>query len=297
MNENLAKMAQFIFELRKEKNMTQKDLAEQLGVTDKAVSKWERGLSCPDISLLQKLCDVLGVTVGELLNGERMDASALEVDTLVETTLKYADAATKTAIAKSKGWKYAALISIILLLSIIVFGICSASIGGTIKLGVPIWLASLVWVSAMLGAFIMGKQKIASTLLCGFALFLQTYFYSSITMQPSRNIDHFEGFPQAYIPQYTVALILLGITVALVVAMLLFKKTAFGNSMFSVAIASATTIVMSALTIPSIINYVDLNFLSVDSRFVLLILATIGINMLLLAIIAKQYLFRARQKN
>ena len=53
--------------LRKEKGMTQLELAQKLGVTDKAVSKWERDLSCPDINSLPKLAEVLGVTVDELM--------------------------------------------------------------------------------------------------------------------------------------------------------------------------------------------------------------------------------------
>ncbi len=61
----------FIRELRKEKDMTQKDVAEQLHITDRAVSKWERGLCSPDISLLEPLAELLGVSVGELLRGER----------------------------------------------------------------------------------------------------------------------------------------------------------------------------------------------------------------------------------
>ena len=77
--ENFSKMPQFISELRKEKKLTQKDLAEQLGVTDKAVSKWERGLSCPDISLLSKLSQALDITINELLNGEKADTSTPEV--------------------------------------------------------------------------------------------------------------------------------------------------------------------------------------------------------------------------
>lgn len=53
--------------LRKEKGMTQLELAQQLGVTDKAVSKWERDLSCPDVNSLPKLAQVLGVSVDDLM--------------------------------------------------------------------------------------------------------------------------------------------------------------------------------------------------------------------------------------
>ena len=67
------KIGNFIKELRKEKNLTQKELADKLFITDRAVSKWERGLSCPDISLLDDLSNILGVSVIELLKGRRLD--------------------------------------------------------------------------------------------------------------------------------------------------------------------------------------------------------------------------------
>lgn len=55
---------------RKEKNMTQKDLADLLDITDKAVSKWERNVACPDTQLLPKLAEILDVSVEELLSGK-----------------------------------------------------------------------------------------------------------------------------------------------------------------------------------------------------------------------------------
>ena len=59
----------FIAEKRKEKNMSQKELAEHLHITDKAISKWERGLSFPDITILIPLSEVLGVSLYDLLTG------------------------------------------------------------------------------------------------------------------------------------------------------------------------------------------------------------------------------------
>ena len=53
--------------LRKERGMTQLDLARQLGITDKAVSKWERGLSCPDLYTFPRLAEILGASVEELM--------------------------------------------------------------------------------------------------------------------------------------------------------------------------------------------------------------------------------------
>lgn len=67
------KMGSFIVQLRKGKKLTQRDLAEQLHITDKAVSKWERGVSFPDISLLEPLASILDVSVLELLKGERLE--------------------------------------------------------------------------------------------------------------------------------------------------------------------------------------------------------------------------------
>ena len=87
MNEAMGK---FIARLRKEKNMTQKDLADKLYVSDRAVSKWERGLNFPDITLLKKLSEVLGVSLTELLNGERMeDISKEKSDEILEDGVKH----------------------------------------------------------------------------------------------------------------------------------------------------------------------------------------------------------------
>ena len=68
------RFGQFVAAMRKEKGWTQKQLAARIGVSDKAVSKWERALSLPDISLLEPLAAALGVTVAELLHGERLAA-------------------------------------------------------------------------------------------------------------------------------------------------------------------------------------------------------------------------------
>ena len=68
---NAEKTGQFICQLRKEKHMTQTALAEQLNLSNRTVSKWENGDGLPDISVLPKLADALGVTVDELLRGKR----------------------------------------------------------------------------------------------------------------------------------------------------------------------------------------------------------------------------------
>lgn len=67
-------LGQLIAALRKEKGMTQAELAGQMGVTDKAVSKWERDLSCPDVSSLPLLAEVLGVSLDELMQVKKEQA-------------------------------------------------------------------------------------------------------------------------------------------------------------------------------------------------------------------------------
>lgn len=67
-----SKIGKFIAECRKQKKLTQMQLAEQLGITDKAVSKWERGIAMPDSSLMLELCEILNISVNELLRGEKI---------------------------------------------------------------------------------------------------------------------------------------------------------------------------------------------------------------------------------
>ena len=64
------KIGRFIAERRKQANLTQAQLAEKLNLTDKAISKWERGLAMPDSSIMLELCSILRITVNDLLNGE-----------------------------------------------------------------------------------------------------------------------------------------------------------------------------------------------------------------------------------
>ena len=64
------KIGKFIAERRKKANLTQLQLAEKLGITDRAVSKWETGRAMPDSSAMLELCDILGITVNDLLSGE-----------------------------------------------------------------------------------------------------------------------------------------------------------------------------------------------------------------------------------
>lgn len=70
---NQEKIGKFISESRKQKNLTQEQLAEKLGISVNAVSKWERGLNIPNVSLFKDLCNELDFNVNELLSGEKID--------------------------------------------------------------------------------------------------------------------------------------------------------------------------------------------------------------------------------
>ena len=70
---NQVKIGNFIAECRKSKNLTQMQLAEKLNITDRAISKWERGKGLPDSSIMLDLCKELGISVNELLSGEMIE--------------------------------------------------------------------------------------------------------------------------------------------------------------------------------------------------------------------------------
>ena len=84
----------FLAALRKEKQMTQKQLAEQLHVTDKAVSKWERGVGLPDLSNMETLAEVLGITLAELIQCKRQEAPMVgreELDQVASIAMELAE--------------------------------------------------------------------------------------------------------------------------------------------------------------------------------------------------------------
>ena len=69
---NQIKIGKFIAEMRKEQNLTQQDLAERLGISNKTISKWECGNGMPDYAVMEGLCKTLQINVNELLSGERL---------------------------------------------------------------------------------------------------------------------------------------------------------------------------------------------------------------------------------
>lgn len=90
---NQERIGRFIAELRKEKKLTQIDLANKLGITDRAISKWENGRGLPDLSLLTPLCEILDVSINELLSGSRLDKKDYQekLEENIINTIDYTD--------------------------------------------------------------------------------------------------------------------------------------------------------------------------------------------------------------
>ena len=118
------KFGNFIKELRKEKGITQKELGEKLNITDKAISKWERGLSFPDITMLNLLAEFFKVDVSELLNGERGIKKDIDIEKIItEAIEKYKNLEAKRKLRIKRVKKIIGILSIfILALSVLVQG-------------------------------------------------------------------------------------------------------------------------------------------------------------------------------
>lgn len=109
---NQEKIGKFIAECRKQKKLTQSELGEKLGVTEKSVSNWENGRNMPDLSLFKPLCEILGITINELLSGEKLVKEKYQ-EKFEENIVNTIDYSTK------KINKYSEAISLI----IIIFGL------------------------------------------------------------------------------------------------------------------------------------------------------------------------------
>lgn len=117
---NQVKIGKFIAECRKEKNLTQFQLSEKLGITDKAISKWERGIAMPDTSIMLELCTILEINVNELLIGEKIvieDSNQKKEQLLLDITKELES---KNKIIWSSMWAIMLVSIAVLLLGLVV---------------------------------------------------------------------------------------------------------------------------------------------------------------------------------
>jgi len=114
---NQERIGKFISELRKEKSMTQDQLAEKLGVTDKSISRWENGKTMPDLSMLTILSKELNVEISELLNGRRMNKEELEkLRDTINNIIEYSNEEKKVKTSKLNNYFRAGLICILIVI-------------------------------------------------------------------------------------------------------------------------------------------------------------------------------------
>lgn len=118
------KFGKFVATVRKEKGLTQKELAQILNLSDKAVSKWERGLSFPDISVLEPLAEIMEVSVLEMLRGERIKEertlSVMEAEEVLDQSISISGAEINRNHVKNKFIIIICCILLMLLISVVI---------------------------------------------------------------------------------------------------------------------------------------------------------------------------------
>ena len=137
---NLIKIGEFIAECRKEAKLTQMQLAEMLGITDRAVSKWENGRALPDSSIMLELCRILNISVNDLLRGERvsMENNNKELENKIIELIK----------EKEKADKRLLRIEVVMGICCVLPLIASVIIASTIPM--PEWQATLIVLSSLI---------------------------------------------------------------------------------------------------------------------------------------------------
>lgn len=162
---NQEKIGKFILECRKNHKLTQSELAEKLGVTDKSVSNWENGRNMPDLSLFKPLCDILEISINDLISGEKVSKDEYQ-DKFEENLISAIDYTTKKIIEKNN----------VIGLMLIIFGVLLAITAMTIFPSESSWgsiysvlgaLLSLIGVAKFTKKLSYGKR-----LVCNFGYFI-----------------------------------------------------------------------------------------------------------------------------
>ena len=169
---NQIEIGTFIAKCRKEKKLTQAQLAEKLNITDRAVSKWETGKSMPDASIMLELCEILGITVNELLSGEKIDMESYEKkadENLIALKRKDENNMTKNVVISI-------LFSAALLTGILVCLICNIAISGNLTWSfIPASSIVFAWAITFPG-IILGKRGIIVSFI-SFSVFIVPYLF------------------------------------------------------------------------------------------------------------------------
>lgn len=168
------KVGSFISSMRKQKSLTQKELAEKLNVTNKAISKWETGNGYPEITIVPELAKVLGVTTAELLNGElnvKEVSDNEEASTIINETVKYYDKD-----RMKKGNIVIAIIFIVSVLSSCICLLCNYLINNKFNWSLYVVGAFIVLLAIIIPIFKLKRFR-AEVSLGGFTITLIPYLF------------------------------------------------------------------------------------------------------------------------
>lgn len=145
------KIGKFIAAMRREQNMTQRELADRLNVSDKTVSKWETGHGLPEVALMLPLCEIFHITVNELLSGERLDDA---------TYFKKAEENMANLIQEKEEAKKKIVLSVIVALIVVIAGVTIVCMAGMLEM--PTGLRILLIAVAV--AIVVGGIAVACVL-------------------------------------------------------------------------------------------------------------------------------------
>lgn len=180
---NQIEIGKFIAVCRREKKLTQAQLAERLNITDRAVSKWETGKSLPDSSIMLELCEILGITVNELLSGEKVAAESCERkadENLIALKRKEENSTIKNRLIFI-------IFSGVLLTGILVCMICDAAISGGMTWSlIPACSILFAWLISGPAIF-YGKRGIIKSLI-SLSICLLPYLYLLSRLVETREV-------------------------------------------------------------------------------------------------------------
>lgn len=162
----------FIANCRREKGMTQAQLAEKLNVTDRAVSKWETGKCMPDSSIMLELCDILNITVNELLSGQRIATNNYEEkvsENLIELKRKDENNISKNTVISI-------IYTVTMAIGILVCCICDVAVSGTLTWSLITLSSILVAWIASFPVILLGKKGVLVAMLA-ISIFILPFMY------------------------------------------------------------------------------------------------------------------------
>ena len=255
---NQVDIGKFIANCRKEKQLTQVELAEKLNITDRAVSKWETGKSMPDSSIMLELCEILGITVNELLSGERLPME--NYDKKAEENLIALKQKNEVNIRKNV--IISTIFSVPLLIGVIACVLCDMALSGGLT-----W--SLIPASSILFAWIvffpttiLGRRGICGSLI-SLSVFILPYLYVLCTLVKIRLV------------------FLIGAVMSIIAMIYLWLVFILFHRLRDRKLAAARAAVLLAIPFTFLINIVLSRFIStpvidawdIFSIFVLLIIA------------------------